>query len=582
MSSFARFTSSIPREYSLSTLLGVVTLASILPLLLLGIYALAQYVAQTRADQLTRLTRYTEALSNTVDRELRGFLETAEVLAASRHLAEGDIRAFGALARDAVRRANIQVALIAPSGQLLIDTRLREDTALPVTEDMDSVVHVLRTGAPVVSNLFTGPVSSQPAFVIRVPVKVGDQIRYVLSVEPQINIIHEVVQQSYLPEGWRVAVLDGVGRIVARSSLHEQFFGSWSSPEFVGRLTGQEGVIDSADLEGQPVVTSYRRSQRSPWFVAAWVPQSVLDAPTHQFVKFAIALAVLTLLASFAATLFAGRIIAGPTRQLLKAARAVGKGEPVAFEPTHMRETNVVGYALDEAARTSAAREQALRKSELHTRFVMRELSHRSKNLLSIIQAIARQTGRTSQDIDDFNERFGQRLTGLGRSQDLLVQKNWEGVSMSELAAAQLAAFMDNCEPRVATNGPHLLLNAEAAQSLGMALHELATNASKHGALAIPSGRVSIDWTWRSDENGDRYLQVRWKESDGPEVKPPSRKGFGHSVIERLTAASLHGTAELHWRPEGLVWTLDVPESKLSEAAYDRLNSRNTGDAAAC
>ena len=565
------------REYSLSVLQGIVTLASIVPLLLLGIYGLSQYVAEQQADRLNRMTRYTEALSNAVDRELRGYLDTAEVLAASRHLVDGDLEAFGALARDAVTKAGVHIILIAPSGQQLFNTRKPAGATLPLTEDMDSLQEVLKTDKPAVSDLFVGAVSNELLFVVRVPVRVNGEIPYVLSLEPRANVIREVVEQTYLPEGWFAAVVDGSGRLIARSSRHEDFYGKNASPEFFARLVDPRGIVESMDLDGRDVLTSYHRSSRSDWRVAIWAPKSVLDAPTKQFVLAVGAVLALTLLLSFTAAFFAGRIIAEPARRLLKGAQALGAGKPVHFKHTHMREANVVGRALAEAAHSIATREQALRKSELHTRFAMRELAHRSKNLLAVIQAIARQTSRTSTDIEDFNGRFGERLAGLGRSQDLLVQKNWRGVSMGDLVSAQLSAFIDISEPRVTTDGPPLLLSADAAQSIGMALHELATNASKHGALSIPAGRVRIDWAWRAGEEGERRLQVCWTETGGPPVKPPTRRGFGHSVIERLTAVSLHGTAELDWKPEGLVWTLDVPESCLKEPDYE--NHDESGDA---
>lgn len=570
------------RQYSLSALLGGVILASILPLLILGIYGLSRYVADQNADQLHRMTRYTEALSSAIDRELTGYRNTAEVLAASRFLADGDLKAFGQLARDAATKAEGHFVLIDPSGRQVVNTRLPEDVNLPNTEDMESLNQVLQTGRPAVSGLFVGAVSNQLLFVIRVPVVVDGAIRYVLSFEPGPDVVYNVIRQMYVPDGWLAAVLDGNGRIVARSHRHESFYGQSSTPEFFARLAEPSGVIESVDLEGRAVVTNYRLSGLTDWRVLVWAPKSLLDAPMHRFLLLTMGLAALTLLVSFAAAYLVGRIIARPIRQLLKAARALEAGEPVRFRTTHQREVNVVGFALAEAARSIASREQALRKSELHSRFVMRELSHRSKNLLAIIQAIARQTGRTAQDVGEFNERFGERLAGIGRSQDLLVQKNWEGVSIKDLISAQLKPFIDGNEPRVTVSGPPLLLSSDAAQNLGMALHELGTNASKHGALSVPSGRVKIEWEWRCAESGGRRLQVRWQESGGPPVKQPSRKGFGHVVIENLAAASLHGTAQLDWRPEGLVWTMDVPESCLAEPRDHRPDDAQAASGVGC
>ncbi len=146
------------------------------------------------------------------------------------------------------------------------------------------------------------------------------------------------------------------------------------------------------------------------------------------------------------------------------------------------------------------------------------------------------------------------------------MQKNWQGVSLSDLVSAQLKPFVEVDNNRLDAHGPPVLLDADAAQNIGMALHELATNASKHGALSVPTGRVDINWDWLPCGTGERErrLQLRWSESGGPPVTPPKRRGFGHSVIERLTAASLHGTAKLDWRPEGLLWTLEVPESSMT------------------
>lgn len=565
MMALRRFKGLGARDYSISTLLSLVTLASILPLLVLGIFGLTQYVAQQQDEQINRLSRYAATLTNAVDRELRGYLDTAEVIAASRFLLEGDLEAFDGLARDAATKARGQIVLIDRSGQQLVNTRLPAKSPLPATEDMRSLREVLETGNPAAGDLFVGAVSNLVLFVVRVPVIINGEVRYVLSFEPEIDVIYNVVQQTYIPEGWIAGVLDGNGRIIARSFRHDDFYGQEASPEFRVRLVGAEGLIDSNDLEGRRVLTRYQKSQIANWLILLWAPKSVLNAPLRNSLVLAVALAVLTLLASLVAGFLAGRVVADPIRQLLMAARALGAAMPAHFNRTLMREANVVGQSLIEAASSIASREQALRKSELHTRFVMRELSHRSKNLLAVIQAIARQTSRSANNVEDFNARLGERLASLGRSQDLLVQKNWQGVAINELIWVQLKAFIDAADPRVTTRGPAMNLSAEAAQNIGMALHELATNASKHGALSVPGGRVEIDWEWTAPESGERRLRLHWIETGGPAVQPPSRKGFGHAVVERLAAASLHGTAELDWRPEGLVWTLDVPESSVTE-----------------
>jgi two-component sensor histidine kinase len=228
-----------------------------------------------------------------------------------------------------------------------------------------------------------------------------------------------------------------------------------------------------------------------------------------------------------------------------------------------MKEANLVGEALSEAAQTIRAREAALRESEANMQIVMRELSHRSKNLLAIIQALVSQSARLSPNFEHFQTRFQERLAGLAHSHDLLVQQEWTSVPLDELLMAQLNPFTDALDQRLSIAGPQLLLKPQAAQSLGMAFHELATNAMKYGSLSVPSGRVRVLWERWIDGVGGARVRLRWEESGGPSPVAPARKGFGTVVIEKITPASLQGEVRIDWRREGLVWELDAPLAQL-------------------
>ncbi len=133
------------------------------------------------------------------------------------------------------------------------------------------------------------------------------------------------------------------------------------------------------------------------------------------------------------------------------------------------------------------------KEGEAHLRLLMRELTHRSKNLLAVIQAMARQTARHAGSIDGFLNQFSARLQALAASHDLLVRESWHGASLREIIRAQLAAYIGSGEGQVELDGEPVALKPEAAQNLGLALHELAVNAAKFGALSVPNGRVSID-----------------------------------------------------------------------------------------
>jgi PAS domain S-box-containing protein len=194
---------------------------------------------------------------------------------------------------------------------------------------------------------------------------------------------------------------------------------------------------------------------------------------------------------------------------------------------------------------------------EDNLRFIMGELSHRTKNLLSVVQAMASQTARYSATFVDFEERFLGRLRALSQSHDLLVRQNWAGAPLRDLILAQLSPFVED-KGRVQANGPSIFLRAEAAQSLGIILHELATNASKYGALSVPAGKIMIRW-----ELAPKSVRLSWRETNGPAVKPPDHPGFGQIVIERMACDMFGDTARLELLPTGVCWNASIPESLI-------------------
>src|SRR5581483_3481985 len=203
------------------------------------------------------------------------------------------------------------------------------------------------------------------------------------------------------------------------------------------------------------------------------------------------------------------------------------------------------------------------KEGEAHLRLLMRELTHRSKNLLAVIQAMARQTARHVGSIDAFLNQFGARLQALATSHDLLVQESWYGVPFSQLVRSQLGHYFDREGTQISADGPPVVLKPEAAQSLGLALHELATNAAKYGALSLPSGHVSI--TWRRVPAGEGHgIEIIWLEERGPKVKAPRQRGFGTMVIEDSLQRALDAEVEMKFAPTGLRCRILIPITQLS------------------
>ncbi len=205
--------------------------------------------------------------------------------------------------------------------------------------------------------------------------------------------------------------------------------------------------------------------------------------------------------------------------------------------------------------------------AEDHVQFLMHEISHRSKNLLMVIQSIARRTARSAGSLEEFEHRFGRRLQGLAASHDVLVAKNWQGAPLADLVRRQLAPFAEIQGSRIDLSGPDVVVTAEAAQALGLAIHELATNAIKYGALSAPAGKVSVSWALQGEAGAPRPLVLNWVEQGGPQVSPPERKGFGHVVIGEMVERSLGGKVAIEFASEGLKWRVALPASNLVEEA---------------
>ncbi len=205
------------------------------------------------------------------------------------------------------------------------------------------------------------------------------------------------------------------------------------------------------------------------------------------------------------------------------------------------------------------------KRHEEHLNLLMHEVNHRAKNILSVVQAISHQTA--AKNPKDFLARFTERLQALSANQDLLVRSEWGGVDIGDLVRAQLATFADLIGSRILVHGPKLRFNAAAAQAVGLALHELATNAGKYGALSNESG--SVDIRWRLD--GSTFV-MRWAERGGPPVSAPTHRGFGSTVLSLMVKRTVGGEVHLDYAPSGVIWTLTSPSANTLEARqYDQV-----------
>ena len=218
--------------------------------------------------------------------------------------------------------------------------------------------------------------------------------------------------------------------------------------------------------------------------------------------------------------------------------------------------SRIVGVCIDITER---------KRHEQHIQLLMREVNHRSRNMLALVMAIARQTlGAEHRGAVD---RFHERIQALSTSQDLLVRNEWRGVSLDDLVRSQLSHFSNLFNSRIRWSGPALILSPAAAETIGLVLHELATNAGKHGALKDGAGSVRLYWQIRDDETGAENFELSWTETGGGAVAPPSRRGFGSTVIVDVVKAQLGADVVLAYPPAGAVWQMRCALSAIVETA---------------
>lgn len=189
-------------------------------------------------------------------------------------------------------------------------------------------------------------------------------------------------------------------------------------------------------------------------------------------------------------------------------------------------------------------------------KLLVNELNHRVKNMLATVQSVAMQTQRYTPE--SFAERFEARLMALSRAHDLLTRKQWARIGISELLEQAFSPFSGGTISPFRISGPDRMLSPRVALALGMVLHELATNATKYGALSMPSGAVDIDWTVEK-KDGDDWIVLNWIESGGPPTAQPSRRGFGSRLIERTIGTDLGGEADLRFLASGARCLLRFP-----------------------
>jgi two-component sensor histidine kinase len=539
-----------PRPQRVRTYLALFALALVLPLLAVAFFGLNRMAAIEQAQMERRVMQISQNLRFVVDRELDRSLVTLETLATSSELRTGNLSAFHDQAVLALKPAKAAIVLIDTSYRQLVDTLKDYGADLPPTSDPATAQRVIDTGKPQISNLFRGSINGLPVFNVEVPVfDEQKRVRYVLIMSFQATFIADVLSEVTLDPQWLTGVTDSNGIILARSQKQEDYVGKPLPPELFEQTKHAGGVYPATNIAGERVLRASVRSERAPWFVSATVPRDRAQEPYNRSLSFAVLLMTMALILGGALAYIFARLMARPLDKAILAAAAVGRGEDVQFTRTSLAEANVLIATLEKASKDLNERAQ-------HADFLMRELAHRAKNQLAVVKGMALQTARQSATVEAFITHFDRRIQGLAQSQDLLLRQRWRGAWMHDLIRAHLEPF--GAEARTQMSGPPTFLDTTAVQNVGFALHELATNASKYGALSTDRGRIVVAWSLLADG----AVRLEWTELDGPPAHQ-RREGFGHRVMTELVPRALNGSCKLDFTPQGVRWELLIPAGHI-------------------
>jgi two-component sensor histidine kinase len=530
--------------------------AILLPILVVGAYLAKTVATRERARMQENAQVLASDLAAAVDRELGLAVAALQGLATSPSLQSGDLASFDDQARTLLARRGNHVSMRDPSGQQLINTFAARGAVLPVTSRIVREVdeHAFATGRPVVSNLYIGAVSKRPFVLVDLPVIIDGQPRYALNMAIRPEKIAEVLKIKSLPEGWTAAAVDGNGVVIARTREMNKFVGTQAPASYLAYASRAEATWTAANVEGVPALAAMLKSQVSDWRIVVGVPLAVLEAPLRQYLMLLAGFAAIGIAASVALGLLYGRRLARDVLALCVAAEAVGSRDAARPGRSVVRELAQVGAALEEASHALDAREREREQAASRQQLLINELNHRVKNTLATVQSLVSQTARRKTSPDEFREALEARLLSLSQRHNLLTANEWAGAELEEMVRGELGPHDST---RITVDGPRVYLSSQAALALGMVLHELATNAAKHGALGAPEGQLSV--SWRVTEDPSPRLILDWVEQHDRDLPPPSGTGFGSRLIRSSVEDELGGTARLLLEARGMRFQAEIP-----------------------
>ena len=442
------------------------------------------------------------------------------------------------------------IVLVDSEGRQIVNTFVPYGTEPPRDGNPESVQEAVELKRAVISNVFISLVTHKPVFNIRKPILEDAKVRYVLSLGMLAESLVPILKTERLPEGWSAIIRDRNDVIVAQLSDKENFVSNKMPADLV-RQRVLARIVETTTQMGARVLLTSALSESSGWRIDVYTPISLIEAPLWASLLVWIAASIAAILLALGFAVFFARKLELPLSLAAKAAEELGRGASLSPVRSRVIEANVVMDAMKRASEQLAERD---RRQGL----LLRELTHRVKNILAVVQAVvSRGLAGVSPGV---SEPIIGRIFAISRAHDLLVQTNWQGARLADIITAELETYSG----QVATSGPDLTIKGGVVQSFFVILHELLTNAVKHGALSTWEGRVEVVWHIAEGIDEPRFV-FRWQERGGPPVVPPPNRGFGSTLLEAAIPSTQGGTARLQFEEQGFAYEFDAPLRSVTE-----------------
>jgi len=528
--------------------LFLLILVTTLPALAVAFVLLQRNDAAQREVVETLSEAMAGSIAETIDRELSGMVTTLRVLSTTPSLASGRYKDFYERAKSALAGSGTYLVLLDENFDQILNTRVPYGTPLGPVSDPEPVRRALDARAAVISGVFFEETAERWGFNVILPYVPEGKPPRVLMLTRDAESIANTLSQQMLRGGWNASLVDANGLVIASSFMSTNV----GKPFFLDLNAGSPQIARlSNNMAPASFVAITDESAFSGWKVVVWAPTASIERPMRRTLWQLLAGSFIVIALSAGTAWFLGRRIARPVRNLAHDAHRLGAGEMVKAVPYPIAEVATVSAALAEASIDRRAAENDIR-------LLMREVAHRAKNQLTVVASMAKQTARSARSLPSFLDSFQKRLYGLARSTDLLIAGGASGVDLRELLIAQIEPFRPEDPKRLELSGPSVRLANQAAQTIGLAVHELATNAAKYGAFAARGGYLRVSWQIEED-----VLVIVWREHLQRLRRRPVKRGFGTEIIERMLGGTLDAEISRTFHRDGLECVFRIPADRI-------------------